>query len=274
MEKEMNMIAEGQKTKQEVLKSAITEMHKIFNEVVESKNKMLSILKAKYHKNLSDNKITGRAAVKKNSDKKEYYSSTSNGQVMNRSNPKLLDTEFWKCPQCKSNKMRFKLTKKNTVFISWNGYPACSNIFQSPNGIEHLEILDRYWDNCKKYGRGNVNLFKLEFYTDFWNENVSDYLPSDDNTAGEFWVYEGCDKAYIAVMNAFMRYPKKEYNLRIVNANGLPNYYQKQKKPLPKTKKDSKKVKPKNSSKRVVKEWDLCGKKRHMKTSNCPKAKK
>jgi len=54
MEKEMNMIAEGKKSKDEVLSDAIREMQKIFNQVVSLREKMVSVLTSKYTKFVGD----------------------------------------------------------------------------------------------------------------------------------------------------------------------------------------------------------------------------
>jgi len=39
-------------------------------------------------------------------------------------------------------------------------------------------------------------MFKLEFDPNIVNETMSEVLPYDDNTAGEFCVFIGCDPHY------------------------------------------------------------------------------
>jgi hypothetical protein len=64
----------------------------------------------------------------------------------------------------------------------------CNNTFNSPNGIEQLVMLNRKCEEWAWKGRGEVKLFKLEFYTDYWtDQSIHELLPNDDNTSGEFW---------------------------------------------------------------------------------------
>ncbi|CAI2384895.1 unnamed protein product [Moneuplotes crassus] len=290
MEKEMTLIAEGKKEKEEMLKSAITEMAKIFKLCEKSKNKMAEILREKIIKCKKDSGIKFSEESKRESDTGNSFSPQTKKPAYEIPKNDLRNTEFCTCPKCKTAKMRFKLTRKKNVFISCNGYPNCNNIFNSPKGIERLQMLDRHCEKCQREGRGEVNLFRLEFYTDFCNENVQELLPMQDNTAGEFCCYFACDKDYVKIINEFSKYPQKEYSTESHNPNGVPSYYARDdsKKRVPKTKRsDTKKVnkgkksknktkkkeESKKTGKRQFKECALCGKKRHMKNSNCPNNK-
>ena len=123
----------------------------------------------------------------------------------------------------KSN-MRFKKTKNDWIFISWNGFPYWSNTMISPNGIERLAVLNKFWENWKQNNRGDVRIFRMDFYTDYWTETLSDYLPFDDNTSGEFWVFEGWDKNFTSLWEAMQNFPRRPFTAANKSNNGLPSF--------------------------------------------------
>ena len=70
-------------------------------------------------------------------------------------------------------------------------------------------------------------MFKLEFDPNTINEAMSEVLPYDDNTAGEFCVFIGCDLNYKILCDETYQLPNKQTfnDAYQANKNGVPNYY-------------------------------------------------
>ena len=51
--------------------------------------------------------------------------------------------------------------------------------------------------------------FRLEFPTDGIDENLREYLPFEDNTVGEFCIFENCDKQFKEIIKASAVIPYK-----------------------------------------------------------------
>ena len=51
-------------------------------------------------------------------------------------------------------------------------------------------------------------MFTLEFYSEFWTESWVEFLPDKQNTTGEFWVYDGCDKGFSYMILQTRNQPK------------------------------------------------------------------
>ena len=141
----------------------------------------------------------------------------------------LSDTEFAICPQCKKNKLKVKYARANgNIFISCTGFPQCKAAFNLPKGISNITMLKgKTCINCLKRETVYSNLFKLEFETNLVNESMAEVLPDDDNTAGVFCVYPGCDPKFKILQEATYSLPnKKTFNAAYqANENGVPNYY-------------------------------------------------
>lgn len=127
MEKEMTMIANGEKPKKDVLKDAISEMLKIFNQVVSLRPKMIEVLKLKMNESRKDNNLPKYQPQSSSKPLKNENTSSSSPSVSsiipkldppNTFQPRLSNTAFTKCPMCKMSMMKFKVTKKDTIFIS------------------------------------------------------------------------------------------------------------------------------------------------------------
>jgi DNA topoisomerase III len=132
MEKEMTMIANGEKPKADVLKDALSEMLKIFNQVVSLRLKMIDVLKSKMNESIKDKNLQKNPMLPPSKPINNENTSSSTSSVANLTpkldapntfQPRLSNTAFAKCPMCKMSMMKFKATKKDTIFISWNGFP-------------------------------------------------------------------------------------------------------------------------------------------------------
>ena len=112
-------------------------------------------------------------------------------------------------------------------------------------------------------------MFNIGLYTDYCNERLTDYLPYDDNTSGEFCVFQGCDGNYTLICEALRMYPNRAYNFSYEKGNGVPSFYNRgtneKKAPPKKQKKNSKNTK---GSKTTGQGCSYCQKKRHPKDSN------
>ena len=62
-----------------------------------------------------------------------------------------------------------------------------------PKGITNVNMLTTQCIKCFSRDRREVFKFKLEFDPNIVNEVMSEFLPYDDNTSGEFCLCVGCD---------------------------------------------------------------------------------
>lgn len=99
MEREMTMIAQGEKSKAEVLTAAVKEMHKIFQQVVSMKDKMIEVLKTKYKQSTEDKILNKTTKPRKSKDDTDPSSSGAKpAQTSNNNQSRLSNTEFAVCP--------------------------------------------------------------------------------------------------------------------------------------------------------------------------------
>ena len=185
MEKDMKLIAEGQKTKEEVLKVHLEAMKNILTSAVESKDKMHNYLS----KHLKDDGVFPKHLMTK-------------------------DSEFANCPTCKYNKLVVRLSKADLLFIACNGYPKCKNTSSFPDGVEYLEKLTESCTKWSSKNRGHVNLFKLQFAKKYHeNDRVSSILGGKDN--GVFWLFKDWDSNLKSLILATRRITSKIDNIKV-----------------------------------------------------------
>lgn len=133
------------------------------------------------------------------------------------------------CPQCQKSKLRIRLAKTNgNLFVACSGYPECKNTLPMPKGISNVHMLaDKKCQRCWKRDRKEVLTFKVEFDPNVVNEVMTEVLPYDDNTAGEFCVFLGCDSQFKRLHDETMFLPTRRTFDEAFQAskNGVPNYY-------------------------------------------------
>ena len=119
-------------------------------------------------------------------------------------------------------------------------------------------------------------MFRVEFYTDYCDENMADFLPFDDNTTGNFCVYENWDQGFALITRLTCRMPDKPYIFNDMSNNGVPSFYSsKPPTAAEAAKKTNKKTKKSKSQKPTGRQpCSFWGKKRHVKGSGCPGANK
>jgi len=135
------------------------------------------------------------------------------------------------CPQCNKNKLRVRLAKTNgNLFAACSGFPSCKNTMSMPKGISSLKMLEENCPKCLKRDKKEVKLFHLEFDSVLVNEIMAEFLPDQDNTAGTFCMFVGCDTAYKTLCEETHSLPNKktfggDQSSQPVNPNGIPPYY-------------------------------------------------
>lgn len=69
--------------------------------------------------------------------------------------------------------------------------------------------------------------FRLDFLTDFVNEQMNEVLPDDDNTSGVFCVIPGCDPRFKTLLDATFGFQNKRTYEGAFKSNphGVPDYY-------------------------------------------------
>lgn len=98
------------------------------------------------------------------------------------------------CPQCNKNKLRVRLAKTNgNLFVACAGFPSCKNTMMMPKGISDCKMLPSNCPKCLKRDKKEVKMFTLEFESVLVNEVMAGFLPEQDNTAGSFCLFIGCD---------------------------------------------------------------------------------
>ena len=122
----------------------------------------------------------------------------------------LMNTEFSECPDCRRYKLKVKQSKKGSLFVACTGFASggCRLTMNLPNCLEHITMLGDKCGRCRANGR-DVNLFKLDFYTEFVNEQMTESLPFDDNTSGNFCIFKGCDQNLQKIIELTFRLPTK-----------------------------------------------------------------
>ena len=174
------------------------------------------------------------------------------------------------CQTCNRHKLKVKKTRDSgQLFIACTGYPSCKEAMNLPKMVTQARMLDELCQDCLKDRGLRVNLLKLDFDSNFVNEDMTEVLPFEDNTSGHFCVVS--DEAYHQLVEATRNLPyKRTYSEAFkLNEHGVPNYYYE--KPdvgeVPVVKKRAKK------DIQIGKDGcPACGKKRHSKLSACPNA--
>ena len=121
---------------------------------------------------------------------------------------------FMLCPQCNKSRFRVRLAKTNgNLFVACTGFPHCRNTLNMPKGISNLNMLEEFCPKCLKHDprdRKEVKLFKLEFENNLVNETMAEVLPDEDNTAGTFCIFTGCDPKYQILCDETRSLPNKK----------------------------------------------------------------
>ena len=112
------------------------------------------------------------------------------------------DTSFAQCPQCKKHHLKVKMSKAGSVFIACSGFPECKHTMSLPRALESINKVDEHCKECMKRDKKQVSKFRLDFVTDFVNEQMTEVLPDDDNTSGVFCVMPGCDPGFKTLLDA------------------------------------------------------------------------
>ena len=96
-----------------------------------------------------------------------------------------------------------------------------------PKGLTDVTMLQTKCVKCLSRDRREVLKFKLEFDANMVNEVMSEVLPYDDNTGGEFCLVLGCDSHYQTLCDETMFLPNRRTfdEAFQANRNGIPNYY-------------------------------------------------
>jgi len=132
------------------------------------------------------------------------------------------------CPQCVNHKLRIRLAKSNgNLFVACSGFPECKNTLNMPKGITNVTMLPAKCLRCFKRDRKEVLTFKVDFDPNIVNEVMSQVLPYDDNTSGEFCIFIGCDVHYRTLCDETMYLPNRRTfdEAFMANKNGVPSYY-------------------------------------------------
>ena len=80
-----------------------------------------------------------------------------------------------------------------SLFIACTGFPECKHTMSLPKCLENITMVDEECKGCFLRTKQRVKKLRLDFVTDFVNENMAEILPDDDNTSGVFCVVPGCD---------------------------------------------------------------------------------
>ena len=139
-------------------------------------------------------------------------------------------TFFMKCPQCCQAKLRVRLARTNqNLFVACSGYPQCQNTMNMPKAITNITMLDENCPKCLKRDKKEVKLFTIEFNSILVNEVMAQVLPKEDNTAGTFCIFVGCDSGYTTLCDETRKLPNQKTfgseALPTTNPNGIPPYY-------------------------------------------------
>ncbi len=80
------------------------------------------------------------------------------------------------------------------MFIACTGFPNCRATKNLPKALTGIRMLQEICKNCLDTSKGHVQLLYLEFEPNLVNETMSEILPFEDNTAGNFCVE--CDESF------------------------------------------------------------------------------
>ena len=111
------------------------------------------------------------------------------------------------------------------LFVACQGFPTCKNTLNMPKGISNVKMLDQNCPRCLKKDRREVKLFSLEFDSVLVNEVMAEVLPQQDQTAGTFCLFIGCDQGYQTLCDETQRLPNKKTfgeAAELRNPNGVP----------------------------------------------------
>ena len=131
-----------------------------------------------------------------------------------------------------------------------------------PKSLSNATMLQQNCQTCKTKLRKDVKQFLLHFKPEDIEQDFKALLVHEHNTAGVFCVVPGCDPNFTTVMEAQPQAQKRIYP---------PTNWKKQ---------DSGVTRPPENIARAPQQTGgqtqgcvLCGKKRHVKTSDCPNNK-
>ena len=77
-------------------------------------------------------------------------------------------------------------------------------------GISGIKMLDANCPRCMQRDKKQVKLFNIEFESVLVNEVMAGFLPEQDNTAGQFCLFVGCDAKYEALCEETRKLPNKQ----------------------------------------------------------------
>jgi DNA topoisomerase-3 len=157
MEKEMKMIAEGNRKKNEVLKECLQEMEKVFSQVTSKQEKMKGFLKQA---------LAGFEDWKANNFSKEE---TKKEQVKkggeNDNNKRFMVGGVLPCQMCNEGRLRLIKSKAGGVFLGCTKYPECKNTGNFPKDIKAAEVTANKCKECSKELGGDVFRISTETIT-------------------------------------------------------------------------------------------------------------
>lgn len=79
-----------------------------------------------------------------------------------------------------------------------------------PKGVSNISMLDDNCPKCLKRDKKNVKLFTIEFNSILVNELMAQSLPLEDNTAGTFCIFVGCDTGYSTLLEETRTLPNQK----------------------------------------------------------------
>ena len=221
MEKDLNTIATGDKTKDQVVFSSLSEMLKIFNKVESSKDKMQDVLKkmvTKDHDREYERQVTD-ALMSLDQFADEYCEEKAEEDLpLNPINQNIQSSDrftvMWICPKWNRSNVvikKNKLTKEN--FLAWTGFPRwreSKNI--SPTILKFKAIKDSVCCDCTTLGRKNVPLFNIEFKKEIYNyEEAKAHL--DTFKSANIWIWPDWDKNLV-LLDGILRFLGAEKSVK------------------------------------------------------------
>eukprot|EP00347_Sterkiella_histriomuscorum_P012229 403369401 len=203
MEREMRLIAEGKKSKDEFLKETLTQMEGVYDQVSGKVDQIKNYLQVNYKQQFDDmytldekegvfrfsGDLGDSQNLNFNQEKKqqEIVKQVLGENSQERGNKNsIANTKICKCYKCNKNDMVMMISgKTGNPFFGCQGFPKCINPLPVPRSILKAEVSNESCPSCFALGR---DIKKVKFFYDKekLTQVMKDTLLTEDPKTGQY----------------------------------------------------------------------------------------
>jgi hypothetical protein len=209
MEKDIQSIIEGTKTKEDVLDHWISTMKDIYTEIVTKLPEIKELVRDKsaLHKTSPLKHLPECILLQVGLNEKESILQNLKNRTPKKGGKRYKDMdiimeevaelEVTECPKCKIGTLKVKYNcKTKCYYCAWSHYPSWNITVSLCRGIDEIKMLEEDWYSCDLQGR-KTKRFWIKFDQKYkQHEKIGRYILDEQKWAGIFCIYYSWDETF------------------------------------------------------------------------------